>query len=328
MIYKSYQVEENFKILKNNIILFYGENLGLISDFKREISLNKKLTIFRFTQNEIVNNEQVFFDQINNNNLFFEEKIFFIQDANDKFLRILEELILKEGHDKVFIFANTLEKKSKLRNFCEKNKKIDVVPCYKDDENNFKKIITKKLKEYSGVTNNIIKLISEKCNNDRSNLFNEIEKIKVFFINKKINYDELDRLLNEREDNEFGLIKDMVMNGNLIGTNKLLNTIILETEKSSFYLAVINQRFMKLREVLTMNNSNVESAISALKPPIFWKDRPNFLIQSKLWNNKKINLALKKTYDVETKLKSNSNLDKKVVLKKLLVDICNFANVA
>ena len=328
MIYKSYQVEENFKILKNNIILFYGENLGLISDFKREISLNKKLTIFRLTQNEIVNNEQVFFDQINNNNLFFEEKIFFIQDANDKFLRILEELILKEGHDKVFIFANTLEKKSKLRNFCEKNKKIDVVPCCKDDENNFKKIITKKLKEYSGVTNNIIKLISEKCNNDRSNLFNEIEKIKVFFINKKINYDELDRLLNEREDNEFGLIKDMVMNGNLIGTNKLLNTIILETEKSSFYLAVINQRFMKLREVLTMNNSNVESAISALKPPIFWKDRPNFLIQSKLWNNKKINLALKKTYDVEIKLKSNSNLDKKVVLKKLLVDICNFANVA
>ena len=37
MIYKSYIVEENFKILKNDFALFYGENLGLIQDFKEEI---------------------------------------------------------------------------------------------------------------------------------------------------------------------------------------------------------------------------------------------------------------------------------------------------
>ena len=37
MIYKSYLIEENIKILKNNCVLFYGENLGLIEDLKRKI---------------------------------------------------------------------------------------------------------------------------------------------------------------------------------------------------------------------------------------------------------------------------------------------------
>ena len=35
MIYKSYLVEENINILKNNLVLFYGENLGLISILKK-----------------------------------------------------------------------------------------------------------------------------------------------------------------------------------------------------------------------------------------------------------------------------------------------------
>ena len=37
MIYKSYLVEENIEILKNNLVLIYGENLGLINDLKKKI---------------------------------------------------------------------------------------------------------------------------------------------------------------------------------------------------------------------------------------------------------------------------------------------------
>ena len=37
MIYKSYLVEQNIKVLKNNLVLFYGENTGLINDFKDKI---------------------------------------------------------------------------------------------------------------------------------------------------------------------------------------------------------------------------------------------------------------------------------------------------
>ena len=46
MIHKSYLIEENINLLQNNISLFYGENLGLINEFKDKILLINKKKIF------------------------------------------------------------------------------------------------------------------------------------------------------------------------------------------------------------------------------------------------------------------------------------------
>ena len=40
--------------------------------------------------------------------------------------------------------------------------------------------------------------------------------------------------------------------------------------------------------------NNLLEVINNLKPQIFWKDKPVFLEQMKLWDLKKLNLALKK----------------------------------
>ena len=37
MQYKSYLIENNLNTLRENLVLFYGENLGLKNDFKKKI---------------------------------------------------------------------------------------------------------------------------------------------------------------------------------------------------------------------------------------------------------------------------------------------------
>ena len=78
MQYKSYNLEENFENLKNvNIALFYGENLGLINEFKSLIKeKNKENSIIRFTQDELLKNNELLFNEIKNDSLFQEEKVF------------------------------------------------------------------------------------------------------------------------------------------------------------------------------------------------------------------------------------------------------------
>ena len=71
--------------------------------------------------------------------------------------------------------------------------------------------------------------------------------------------------------------------------------------------------------------TNVEEAINGIKPPIFWKDKPFYLSQTQKWNINKIKSALKQTYDIEILIKTNSVVDKNVIIKKLLVDLCNLA---
>ena len=96
-----------------------------------------------------------------------------------------------------------------------------------------------------------------------------------------------------------------------------------------FYLNLINLRLNKLNEVSNLRKTtNLENAINLIKPPIFWKDKTNFTQQAKKWDTKKIRKILSKTYNVEVKIKSNSIIEKNILIKKLIIDMCNLANAS
>lgn len=80
-------------------------------------------------------------------------------------------------------------------------------------------------------------------------------------------------------------------------------------------------------DILKINReNNIENVINNLKPPIFWKDKQNIIDQVKIWNIKKVQIILKKLYELEITVKSNGNISKDLLLKKLLIDVCNTAN--
>ena len=73
---KSYLLEENLDLQKNNLVLFYGENLFLINYFKEKIKKKSK-TLLKFTQDQILKDENIIFNEIKNESLFETEKIFY-----------------------------------------------------------------------------------------------------------------------------------------------------------------------------------------------------------------------------------------------------------
>ena len=329
MIYKSYLIEGNIDLLKENIILFYGENLGLKDDLKNKIKDSKKeASILIYNQDDILKNEDLFFNEILNVSLFEEKKIFFINEATDKILNIIENIRDKIDNHEIFLFSEILEKKSKIRNYFEKDKKLAAVACYNDNEITIKKIIQERLKGFTGLSSQNINTLIENCGLDRSKLKNELEKIIIFFSDKKINDGNLDELLNIKENNNFNSLKDEAMNGNKIKTNKLLGDTIFEKEKNILYINLINQRLMKLSALIEMTKlTNIDKAISEIKPPIFWKDKPFYIAQIKKWNSQKIKNILNSTFNLEVTVKSNSSINHDLLIKKLMVDICNLANV-
>lgn len=328
MIQKSFIIEDNIKLLKNKFSLFYGENLGLISEFKSKISNYHNNNIIKFNQNDILENQRILLNEIENLSLFENKKVFFLTDVNDKILNIIEEIFSKDNEYKIYLFTEKLDKKSKLRNFFEKEKKTDIIPCYNDSEINLRKIVSSKLKDYSGLTVQIINFIIDSCSYERAKINNEIEKIKNYFIKRQINSNDLLKLLNIKEDDNFNLIKDAVLNGQKNITNKLLNSVDIENDKIFFYISSLNLRLMRLKEVKFKKSTDMEKSINELKPPIFWKDKPNFLNQLKIWSTEKIDTALKEIYNAELIAKSKSNVNKDNLIKKLMVDLCCLANAS
>jgi len=327
MLYKSYFIENNINNLKEKISLFYGENLGLRNDFKKIIKENNSDgENLYFNQDEIIQNKNVLIKEITNVSLFKKKKILFIENINDKFLDLVIELEKIIADNKLFLFSDILEKKSKLRNYFEKSKVCAAIPCYADNDLSLKKLIQSKLKGFSGLTGNNINMILENTNLDRAKLNNELEKIITFFQGKNLKSEKLELLLNNKSNYDFDKLKDQAFLGNKAATNKLLSETIIDNEKNIFYLNVINQRLYRISETLSDDGKTVESKINSLKPPIFWKDKPNFISQAKKWNKRKIDNVLKKTYILEKEIKSYSIINKNLLVKKLIVDICQIAN--
>ena len=332
MIFKSYLIEQNPEFFdKHNIFLFYGENHGLKREFRKILkSKNIKNEKLNFLQEEIIQNESILLNEISNKSLFNEKKIIFIDLVSEKFSKVIDEIISNVVDEKVLLFAENLDKKSKLRHKLEKSKTCAVIPCYPDNEITIKKIILDKLKQYKGLTPQVINFIVQNTGLDRNKVNNEIDKIKSCFIDKIIEPEKLVALLNIRMNDDFNKLRDEAINGNKINTNKLLGDTIFESENNIFYLNLINQRINKLNEIENMkkNEENVEFLISKLRPPIFWKDKPIIIEQSKKWDRNKLKKALKKTYEIELKIKSSPAIKKDLLIKNLIIDLCSTANSA
>jgi DNA polymerase III subunit delta len=330
MIFKSYILEQNLKTIDEyQIILFYGENQGLKEEFKKNIKINNKSNeILNLLQDEIIKNENLLINEITNKSLFNNKKIIFIDQVNEKILNILEKIIEDISDEKIIVFAGNLDKKSKLRSYFEKSKLSGVVPCYQDNEITIRKIITNKLSGYQGLSTQVINFIIQNTGLDRSKVNNEIKKIESCFLEKKIDLEKIDLLLNIKTNEDFNKLKDEALNGNKIKTNKLLADTVFESENNIYYLSLINQRINKLYDIEKMkqNNSNVETLVSNLKPPVFWKDKPILIEQINKWNKDKIQIALKKTYSVELQIKTSSSIKNDLLIKNLIVDLCNVAS--
>ena len=327
MIYKSYVLEQNINSLDQKIALFYGENLGLKEDLKKIIKdQNKNSEILRYAQEDLIKNNHLLINEIKNISLFEKNKIFFVENVNDKLLELIQETENIISERKIFLFSDILDKRSKLRNYMEKSKNCACVPCYQDNEISIKILINSKLNGYSGLTPYNINLILDHTNLDRSKLNNELDKIISFFLDRNILSEKLKELLNAKTNDDFNKLIDEAFMGNKSNTNKLLSNTTMDYEKNILYINIINQRLDKLMQIHQLNVSKIEDAINNLKPPIFWKDKPNITKQAKKWNKYKIKNMFEATVELEKRIKTNNLIEKNILIKKLLLDICSKAN--
>ena len=332
MILKSYNLEKSLKTLeKYKIFLFYGENEGLKKDFKVNLKNSyKDCEILNFYQDDITKNENNLINEVKNRSLFDKNKIIFISQVNDKILGVIQNILDEIVDEKIFLFSDILDKKSKLRSFFEKSDICGVSACYKDNDITIRGIILKKLSSIKGVSTEIVNLIIRNTNLDRNKVNNEVDKIISCFQNSSLDFDKVNALLNQETNDDFNLLKDEALNGNKNRTNQLLSDTVFSAENNIYYLNLINQRIQKLLiiENLKQNGQNTETVISNLKPPIFWKDKPMILSQSRKWNKEKIQNALKKTLEVEIDLKTKNMTNKDVLIKNLIVELCVSANAS
>ena len=312
MILKSQEISK-INLKKNNLVLFYGKNEGLkIEEISKIISTNLDKDILNYEEKEILENQNNFIENILSKSLFEKEKIIIIKRATDKILKIIDDIITKNLEDlTIIINADILEKKSKLRSFFEKDKKLICVPFYPDNEQTLSKLAYNFLRDKKiSISSSNINLIVNKCSGDRETLINELQKIEYFSKNgKKIDSENISKLINLIENHS---VSELVDNCLAKNNKKIINILNENNFSNEDCIMIIRSFLIKAKKLLILSttfeiNKNIDLTISSAKPPIFWKEKEITKQQIYKWKPKNIKKLIYTLGETELQIKKNIN---------------------
>ena len=166
------------------------------------------------------------------------------------------------------------------------------------------------------LSNQSINLIVQRCNGDRINLYNELQKIENYSKNKKkIDIEDIFKLTNLSENLNLNELVDNALAKNLKKTLYILNENNFAPEDSILILRIFLmklKRLLKIKTQLKIKN-NVENVINNFKPPIFWKEREILKKQVGILSYQKINDLIVKTNNLELTLKKNPSISTNII---------------
>ena len=339
MIIKKFEIKKELSNFpKYNFFLLYGENFGLKKDVKNAIKKvvekkNGNADSLTLHENEIVNNDENFFNFFYSGSLFGNQKIITIFDATDKIIDKIENVYSKNIKDIfLIIFSGILEKKSKLRNFFESNKDTVCVPCYLDEQRDLEIIANMELKKNNiTLSKEALNFLIEKSNSDRDNLKNELKKIIAYSLNKKnLDFEDIKSLANFTGDYKSDVLVNECLCGNLFQYKKMLSEFYINTGNQILLLRILGNKVQRLLKIKEKEDKlkNLENLIDTIKPVIFWKEKPLIKKQLTIWSLNDLNKIIEETNNTELLCKKNPQISKFIFMNffsNICIKASNFA---
>jgi len=312
MIVKTFEINKK-KIDKLNFFLVYGENEGLKKEIIQNLKENLDGNIDNYDEAQILVDKELFYEKIFNQSLFEKEKIIIVNRCSEKIYDVIENILEKNISDtKIILNANILEKKSKLRNLFEKDKKLIIIPTYKDTSLGLLEIARKFFTNYKiSISQEAINLLVSRCNGDRGHLKSELDKVLTYMHGRKnINLEEIYKLTNLSENFSINELVDNSLSKNYQKASEIINDSNYKLEDGMIILRTFLQRAKRLLNIYEKQDDtvNFDSLINDYKPPIFWKDKPIVKKQLENWSKTKIKELINNINKTETYLKKNSSI--------------------
>jgi len=295
---------ENY--LSFRFFLFYGPNYGKVCDcanlLKNFKNVEQDFEVMNFFSDEIKKEDlsRIFIESSTPN--IFGSKTFLCFHLNsEKISKEIVSIISKETNKDLIIVlkCHQLSPRSPLRSFFEKNNYSISVPCYEESENEKKTYINNVLQnEGIKVSESLITLLTNNLSNQRLEIKSELEKIIILhktesekkfvcntfsFISDSLNNEDTRFIFSLASKEKKGFVKNFNKFTDYGSDNMKLITYLLE---HFFRLLFIK---IKIEEGIDVND-----AIKQLRPPIFFKNLPEFKQQLKIFSTSELKFVIKK----------------------------------
>ena len=311
MIVKSFEI--NKKIVdKYKFFLLYGKNEGLKNEIIQSLFLKDfEGQIDKYDEIEFLKNTEIIINDLLNKSFFESKKILIISRTSDKILKTVEEIEERDMSDIKIIFkSGILEKRSKLRSYFEKNSNLVTIPFYEDDVRSLTSVIIAFINKHKiKLSRESINLLVNRASGDRENLKIELDKILNYSLsNNKIEFENIQKLTNLAENYGVNELADSCLGRNRKNISKILNENNYSDDDCILILRTLLAKSKRLLTIIKKykETENLDSAISNMRPPIFWKEKESVKKQAITWKIDELKSRIYKINEIEFLIKSNS----------------------
>ena len=302
--------------------LIFGADEGEVRIFTQKIIDQVRSDVYEIERvNTDVNIYQLFLER----SLFQSSKIVVVEDISDSSTKAIEESMQSMGkNDYLIICGGELKKNSKLRTLFENHESAVAINCYKLDHYAIAGLIEKELRA-NGIRfdKDMPYMMTNLISSDSKVIRNELEKIILFLS------DSLDKKLTSE------ILTDILSVNSEVSLDKLFISIVLNKQKefieefkktsqlNDIFIIRAYQNF--LIRIISVQKQlwkiGIENAMNSLKPPLFGKQRTDFIDavqKSDVKNNIKL---LNEAIQIECDFKILASTDT-LLFQNILEQLC------
>jgi DNA polymerase-3 subunit delta len=316
-------------------LLLYGPDAGLIRERSRAVSatlLGKDadpINRVELTAEQVRADPALLRDELCAMSLMGGRRLVVLSGAGDKLADSIESA-LKDLKTSTYLIveADELSPSSSLRQRFEKDARLAALACYHDEGRSLEETLRAALAGHGlRATADAMQYLLAHLGNDRGITQREIEKIALYMgEEKEVSLASAMRLIGHNASESMEDICHAVACGNAREAQALLGRLLHEGTQPVAIVRSLLRHFQRLdlAAAYIASGQTPESAIAALRPPVFFKYAPPTRRALSLLNTRALAAALGLLLKTERELKSGA-LSPPLVLGQALTQVTRMA---
>ena len=297
------------------VVLVYGPDNGLMKERAKTISksvvedINDPFNAVTLSTDILGDDPARLSDEAGAMSMMGGDRLIRVEDAGDKITPLIKNYLENPSESALIVLeAGELGPRSSLRKLCESAKNAAAVPCYVEDERDLGRLIRETLMaEGISIDNDATTWLAANISGDRQKARGELEKLITYKGNDKtpVTLTDVRACCGEAGALALDDLVYAVAGNNPQKALQTFNTLMDEGVSFVVILRALQTHFKKLHLTKAKINegANLETAIKAIAPPIFFKQQPAFKAQANRWSETGISKVLQKLMDLEAQCK-------------------------
>lgn len=337
MIYKPAQIEKYLKKPELNIkgFLVYGSNEGLIAEYVRSLITTVSKDLYDPFCVAYLNGADVNDDvgalvaEYNSQSLMGGRRVVVVKDADNNLTKHLNNLFANQVSDTLLIiYSSSLNKKSSLVGWAEKEENFVAIACYEDrDEDIFATARTKFIEAGITINNEALQLLCARLSADRKTNLGEINKLITYLGDKKnVSLEDIRNVIADQSSSSGEDICYFAAGGYTEKALAALQRSINEGDEPIAIVRTLTYHFYKLLSCMAWveKGETIDGAVNKLTPKLMFYRVSSFKRQLAIWPKDKLFGVLELLYKCEKDCKT-TNVPNFEVLSYTLLQISSAA---